>query len=89
MKKIILSIVLMLAALTSFSQNLESGYRGFAEAGICIGSLPDTNILGPMNANRRHLSAHVSMLTFATTVKNLNLFRFPNVPHCLCCAATT
>lgn len=56
MKKVILSIVLMLAVLTSFSQNLESGYRGFAEAGICRGSLPEANVLGPMNANRLNIS---------------------------------
>lgn len=55
MKKISIILVLMLISFASFSQQLTHGYRGFIEAGICKGNLPDATVWGPQNANRLNI----------------------------------
>ena len=55
MKKISIILILMLISFASFSQQLTHGYRGFIEAGICKGNLPDATVWGPQNANRLNI----------------------------------
>lgn len=56
MKKINFTIVLLLVCMATFAQNLDRGYRGFAEAGFAKGGLKDATVLGAQNVNRLNIS---------------------------------